>query len=336
MKTLAWIASVIVTVLTVILLVAQALVSTDKPIDAIKLRGDQRFDFKLLNPSESVFFPRIENYSARDNTLLGYRHYKSKSHSNIRVYFLHSAGWQGMEFNMLASRLAYTFGVSDVYVPDLRGHGGSPVRRGEIEYEGQLEDDLADLIKRTSKPGDIIIVGGHSEGGGLAVRFASSAYGSIVKGYILLAPVLSLEFPTSRTDLGGWIKPLTQRIFGLEVLNAVGLHWLDDSIAAQYAIPSSLRDGDLGYTVTTNYSWRLLKSMQTRNNDGSDLATIKVPLLVISGANDTVIFPEKSKPAIERFIKSGEYQIIDGENHLSIVNSPKTLAIIQNWMAKLR
>jgi alpha-beta hydrolase superfamily lysophospholipase len=30
------------------------------------------------------------------------------------------------------------------YVPDIRGHGGSG-RRGDIDYIGQLDDDLADL-----------------------------------------------------------------------------------------------------------------------------------------------------------------------------------------------
>jgi alpha-beta hydrolase superfamily lysophospholipase len=156
--------------------------------------------FQILAPAKLSDFPHVENYSARDNTLLGYRHYKSTGHSNVKLYLLHSAGWQGMEFNMLASGLAYRLGLGDVYAPDLRGHSGSPVRRG----------------------------------------------------------------------------------------------------------------------------------------DGSSLAAIKVPLLVISGSEDSVIFPEKSKSEMERFTMRGEYQIAGGENHLSIVNSPKTLAIIQNWMAKLR
>jgi non-heme chloroperoxidase len=334
MKTLTWVIVSAFLVALVWLLTAQVLISVDLPTKLSSLRGDKRFDFAALAPAGMSGLPMTENYSARDRSLMGYRHYRAASGSHVKIYLLHSAGWQGMEFHALASSLANTAGA-DVYVPDLRGQGGSPMTRGDIQYEGQLVDDVADLIKATAEPGDIIIVGGHSEGGGLAARFAASPYGAKANGYIMLAPVISASFPASRPDLGGWAKPLSKRMFGLKMLNLVGLHWSDNETVVQYALPSSLRDGNMGYTVTADYSWRLYKGMRMVSADGSDFSSITRPFVIISGADDTVIIPDAYKGAVSAFTKSGEFQVVDGENHLSIVNSAKTLAIIQNWMAQL-
>lgn len=336
MKIATWLASVIFMIAVGVLLTAQILISTDEPTKESGLVGDSRFNFASLTPPNLAGLPTIRNFQARDQTLLGYRFYGSSKDTPIKLYLLHSAGWQGMEFNTLANALAYQDGIADVFVPDLRGQGGSPAHRGNADYTGQLEDDLADLIKATAQKGDIIIIGGHSEGGGLAARFAAGPYSKLVKGTILLAPVISLSFPASRPDLGGWVKPLKKRLLGLSILHAGGLHWSDHETAIQYAIPSPLRDGPLGYTVTTGYSWTLMRAMQTREADGSDFKKLQTPLLVIAGSDDSVIFPGKLKDSIGKFTNHGEYEIISGENHLGVVNSPKTLTIIQNWMAKLR
>lgn len=61
----------------------------------------------------------------------------------------------------------------------LRGHSPQPERRGDIDYLGQFEDDLADLVTiiHEQNSDTILIVGEHSSGGGLAIRFTSSRYG---------------------------------------------------------------------------------------------------------------------------------------------------------------
>ena len=50
-----------------------------------------------------------------------------------------------MQFLPIVSYLSEE-GIAHIITPDLRGHGFSPERRGDIDYIGQLEDDLADLI----------------------------------------------------------------------------------------------------------------------------------------------------------------------------------------------
>ena len=96
-----------------------------------------------------------------------------------------------------------------MYTPDLRGHGTVPERRGDIDYVDQLEDDAADLIAeiRRMHADKTLIVGGHSSGGGLALRYAGSEYGAEADAYLLLAPFLKYNAPTVRPNSGGWHAP---------------------------------------------------------------------------------------------------------------------------------
>jgi len=118
--------------------------------------------------------PELNHFTARDGSQLGYRHYPAVSDSGKVVILLHGAGWHNQYFLPLADFISF-YGLAEVYTPDLQGHGPQPERRGNIDYVGQFEDDLADLITiiHEQNPDAMLIVGGHASGGGLAVRFAS-------------------------------------------------------------------------------------------------------------------------------------------------------------------
>ncbi len=103
----------------------------------------------------------------------------------------------------------------------------------------------------------------------------------------------------------------------------------------QYAVPENVWNGPLGYAVTSDYTWRYVKSLELKNADGSDLAQVKAPFLTIVGSEDEVIDAAKLQPAVARFNKGGDYVTLPEETHFGIVNSQQTLAIIQNWMSKL-
>lgn len=336
MKNIALAVTALIFLAFCVMLTAQIMVSVDLPASGSELKGDARFDFATLAPVGPAGLPAIQNYTARDNTLLGYRLYRSSKPAHIKLYLIHAAGWQAMEFSQIASRFASDLGMADVYLADMRGHGSSPAKRGDVEYAGQLEDDLAEFISQTSQPGDIIVVGGHGEGATVALRYATGEGAAKVRGCITLAPILSYSSTVNRPGLGGWIKPLGTRMAGLWVLNAMGLHWSDHEIVQQFAMPSTLRDGPLGFSATPNISWLMYKSLQMRQNDAGDLSSLKAPLLNIVGSDDEVVDPVQLTSTLKALVPTGQYRTNAGETHINLVVSAKTLAIIQDWLSELR
>ena len=169
-------------------IIASVLILIGKPKKPSSDQDRLSFTDLFIDYSE---LPKLQNYTARDGTLLAYRHYRGES--NKVLILVHGSGWHSQYFLPLAGFIA-SQGIAQVYTPDVRGHGRSPQKRGDVDYIGQLEDDLADLIAVIKKdnPNTMLIVGGHSSGGGLAIRFAGSRYGKQADAYLLLAPWLQV------------------------------------------------------------------------------------------------------------------------------------------------
>ncbi len=287
---------------------------------------------KQTNP-----LPELTKWTARDGNDLYYRRYKSETSSDKTLILLHGSGWHSQQFQALASHIAKS-GVANVITPDLRGHGVRPAARGDVSYIGQFEDDLADLISELGKtqPNQKIIMGGHSSGGGLAVRFAGGEYGKLASAYVLLAPYLKYNAPTTRVNSGGWARPLTRRIIGLSMLNQMGITGLNNLTAIEFNFPKSVLDGPLGATATSRYSYRLNTSFAPRDDFEADLKALTQPFLLIAGSNDEAFFADKYEPVISANTASGTYSILPNQDHLGIVNDPRALDEIANWMTHLK
>jgi non-heme chloroperoxidase len=85
--------------------------------------------------------PAPRHFQARDGARLQYYAYPADP-EKIAV-LIHGSAGPGSSMHALAYSLRAA-GVT-VYVPDVRGHGGSG-QRGDIDYIGQLDDDLADFV----------------------------------------------------------------------------------------------------------------------------------------------------------------------------------------------
>ena len=90
--------------------------------------------------------PGLIHYRARDGAQLGLRRFAPQKDQNPLVILLHGSGWHGGAYVALGEALNEQLGY-EVLIPDLRGHGPDPIRRGDLDYIGQFEDDLADLIE---------------------------------------------------------------------------------------------------------------------------------------------------------------------------------------------
>lgn len=244
------------------------------------------------------------------------------------IIMLHGSGWNGLQFTGLAKSLQK---YGPVVVPDLRGHGARPGRRGDVDYIGQFEDDLADLIDATRAKGQKIVLLGHSSGGGLAVRMAGGPHGDLLDGVVLLAPFLKYNAATSRQNSGGWAMPLTRRIIGLRMLNAVGIRVLNFVPVIEFNMPKAVLDGPLGDLVTVQYSLRLNESYSPRSDYLSDIKSLP-PFLVVVGGQDESFVAAEYQPLMSPQTAKGRYHIVPQTGHLDIVDAAQSLAAIKDFL----
>ena len=283
----------------------------------------------LPRVSEAEVAP-LEVYPTRDRTLLPVRRYDGPGGSDKTLILLHGSGYHSRYLAPLAARLARA-GAAHVVTPDLRGHGAEPVRRGDVDYIDQLEDDIADLATYAEQrhPGTRLVVGGHSSGGGLAVRFAGSRHGERAAGLVLLAPYLGHDAPTTRSNAGGWARPRLPVIIALSILNGFGITALNGVTAITFDMPEEARDG----TETLAYSFRLNTGYAPRNHR-KDLAATRAPVLGLIGADDEAFYAEKLGPTLASLTEAS-VEVIPGVSHLDLPGRPVTAERIAVWLSRL-
>ena len=292
------------------------------------LPGDGGLDFAGVLSGDAPTVRDPVPVTMRDGTDLPVRLY-GEAGTGPLVVMLHGSGWHGMQLDGLATALS---DAARIAVPDLRGHGADPQRRGDIDHEGQLEEDIADLIGALRAPGQRVVLLGHSSGGGLAIRFAGGPHGGGIDGAVLLAPFIQHDAPTTRADAGGWARPLVRRIVGLSMLNAVGITALDHLTAVRLAMPRQVLDGPLGATATTGYSWRLVKGYAPRRAYRADIAALP-RFLLIAGREDEAFRASEYEPLLSEASGKGTYRLLDGTGHLDVVDDPATVALARDFIA---
>jgi len=287
------------------------------------LGGDSlAFDELLL---DYTAVPQLKTFTARDGKSL---HYPAQS--DKVVILLHGTGWHSRYFMPLAESIS-SENLAQVYTPDLRGHGATPERRGDVDYIDQLEDDLADLIAliRKDNPDAMLIVGGHSSGSGLAIRFGGSRYGKHADAYMLLTPFLKYNAPTMRPNSGGWAHAHSLRIIGLSMLNNVRIHWFDYLDAIEFNMPEEVRDG----TETLSYSHRLNTAFAPRNYK-KDLKAITQPALVVAGSDDEAFIAQQFEPVISQYT-AAEVKLLPNLSHMGVVVNHEVLPVVREWLKGL-
>jgi pimeloyl-ACP methyl ester carboxylesterase len=293
-----------------------------------ELSGQGGLDFTrqtLVNAADPA---PLETYTARDGATLYARHYGAKFADAPLLVLVHGSGWHGLQFDGLARGLADD---AEIIVPDLRGHGAHPVRRGDVDYIGQLEDDIADLIEQNRKPDQQVILAGHSSGGGLVIRFAAGEHAQMIDKAVLLAPFLKYNAPTTRENSGGWAQPLTRRIIGVSMLNQFNIFRWNHLWVIQFNFPKSVLTGPLGHTATNAYSFRMNTSFAPRGDYLADVAALPEFLLVV-GKKDEAFIADEYEPLMSAVNSKGQYLLVDEVSHLDIVNAGETKAAMRAFI----
>jgi alpha-beta hydrolase superfamily lysophospholipase len=273
--------------------------------------------------------PAVERFQARDGSWLGFRHYAAGGTPTGRVAIvIHgSSGSSGGTIHALSQALA-AHGV-ETFVVDIRGHGTSGTR-GDIGYVGQLEDDLADFVAvlRKTVPSAPLTLIGHSAGGGFTLRVAGSPIQNLFQRFVLLAPSLGYDAPSTRPSSGGWASADIPRILGLTALRAIGVSCCEALPVLALAVPSNSEKA-----LVSTYTDRLMRNFAVRDDFRRDLAAATKPLTIISGSDDELMFSDKYADAVRGAKVAVDVKVLDGINHMGIVAAPKAISIVAEDVA---
>ncbi|MBT5820921.1 MAG: alpha/beta fold hydrolase [Rhodobacteraceae bacterium] len=310
--------------LVITALVALGLILSDRPKNFSDAEDAESLDFESTVALGISDVPPQKGVTMGNGWDMPIRSYGVQGADKPLLILIHGSGWSGLQFNRLANALA-----NDAYVvvPDLRGHGASPERRGDMDYINQMEDDLAALIKAQAREDQKVIVAGHSSGGGLVVRFAGGEHSVLMDEAILLAPFLKYNAPTTRENSGGWAHAMTRRIIGLSMLNTFKITALNHLEIIQFNMPKAAREGKYGHLATLSYTYRLNTGYAPRMDYLKDIAALP-NFTLIAGAQDEAFHAEKYEEVMSGASDKGSYHISDGESHLSIVNAASTETLI--------
>jgi non-heme chloroperoxidase len=298
--------------LTVVAIVPVAVIAFDAPTSPppmVSMAG-------TLEQIDLGDVPAARKFQVRDGASLQYYAYPSQP-EKIAV-LVHGTAGPGTSMHALAQSLRAA-GVT-AYVLDIRGHGGSG-RRGDIDYIGQLDDDLSDFVAQLgpARNGETRTLVGFSGGAGFSIRFAASPYGLLFDRYVLLAPIL----PGSsawRPNAGGWTNIAVPRIVTIAWLDRLGIHWFDGFPVISYAVSR-----DPSRDTTASYSYRLSMNFGAGRQYETYLKNIRRPVVILVGDADEQVVADQFAPLLQRLGVNIPVTIMPNMKHADLIAAPAAL-----------
>ncbi|WP_173275858.1 alpha/beta hydrolase [Paenibacillus sp. NEAU-GSW1] len=279
-----------------------------------------------INPSQYPV-PELQPYATRNGSELYYRCYPGADQTATAIILLHGISEDSKYLYPYAQKIS-SAGLAHVFTPDLRGYGPQSERLGDIDYMGQVEDDLADFIQYIKGKFPAIrriVMAGHSAGGGTAIRFAGSRYADYADSYLLLAPFLGPGNPTER-PAEGHRKLHIGKVILLSMLNSIGIKgWHGLPVMEFYKRPEELHDG-----MADKLSFRLLLSRSPMKYK-SDLAKLTKPTLVIVGAEDEAFYADRYGEVLGAYTQA-QFHIVSGADHDGLLANEHAYEHSVKWL----
>ncbi|MBN2441383.1 MAG: alpha/beta hydrolase [Spirochaetales bacterium] len=290
-----------------------------------KLDNDSRFntvDYTTLPP---------QSYFTFDNgSSICYREYPAAV-DKIMIY-IHGITGSSRNMHVIAEYMS-NHNIAHGIALDMPGHGDSG-EKGKLDYIGQLEDDISEVIRqiRINYPQKRMTIIGFSMGGGFAIRFAGSEYGSMVHSYIFLAPFLHQDSPIKKPPEPGnedqEMSVYLPRIIGLSTLNLFTITCFNNLPIIEYRIPSMFQED-----YTSTYSYNLSENFRPHRDYIGDIRNLKVFAVLIAGENDEGIIASKYRDELAHYSKQLTFEFIPGANHFDLVLDEK---VFERIVAALR
>ena len=217
----------------------------------------------------------------RDGTNINCVDYFPASPAHSSIVFMHGLGEHCGRYTHLADYFC-THGFA-VRTYDLRGHGKSSGRRGDIPHQDSLLDDAQQVMHdwQASCPTSVTrqLLLGHSMGGLFAAKFALSKMCDL-HGLILSAPALAIYMNFVERSL---LKVLSSVAPSLTLSNGLKTQYLshDPTVVASYLTDTLVHD---------RISARLLNSMLTTMHDVfTHASSLDLPTLLLVAGQDKLV-----------------------------------------------
>ena len=213
-----------------------------------------------------------------------------------------------------------------VIAPDLRGLGQTEAQPGTNTMERFAEDVNALLQRLETGP---VVLAGHSMGGYVALAFAR-LHPEMLRGLVLVGTKAGADTPEGAAGRRATAEKV--KLEGIDgVVNAMAPKMLaasnqDKALAAQVRdlMEPSKPEGVIG----------ALLGMAERPDSTPRLGQIRVPTLVITGGDDTVIPPAESD-LLAKNIPGAQLEVIPGAGHLVAFEKAKEFnAALQKWLPR--
>jgi alpha-beta hydrolase superfamily lysophospholipase len=277
--------------------------------------------------------PPVERYRARDGATLAFRRFTPAGASAppVVAIVLHGSSGDSRNLTRLGEALARA-GVP-AFAPDERGQGLSG-RRGDIDYVGQLDDDLADFIAvvRRAYPNAKLVLAGHSSGGGFTLRVAGEPLGRQFSRFVLIAPYLGRRAPSTNTN-NGWVSPNVPLIVLLAGLNQMGVTAFNGLTTVKFNLPPGAVS-DLG--VTPSWSYRMMNNYGPRGETQlggepcylEDARRAAAPIVVVAGAADEQMRADRYADAFKGLPRPVSVELAPGVRHMEAVSDPASVDLV--------
>jgi alpha-beta hydrolase superfamily lysophospholipase len=308
------------------LLACAGILAFDAPVPPKPMRSVET----ALDHADFSDLPAPGSFTARDGARLTYRAYPGDPANT--VILIHGSSGNSASMHVLARALHQR--GANVYALSLRGHDHLG-RSGDIDYAGQLDDDLADFVKTLPpepKGGHRTLLG-FSSGGGFALRIAGGPYGHLFNRFILLAPALYRDAPTMRPPLagvqgGGWVSVAIPRFVLLTILSRLGIHAFEGLPVLAFAVPPEKRGSQTAF-----YSFRMAVNFGATRHYLDDLKRAPGPVTLFDGTDDEIFLAHKFAPLLKPARPDLKVILLPGLDHMDMIVAPAALKAIGGEIA---
>lgn len=261
----------------------------------------------MPNPSdEFAGQATVTEATSRDGVAQLVRHWEAEA-PKANALVLHGIAEHSGRYEHVGSALAAA-GYSTVAY-DHHGHGRSGGRRGHVPGFDVFLDDVEDRLSELRAEGLPVVLLGHSMGGLIAFRYAVTDRPQ-PDVLLLSGPALGAVVPAWQRIAAPILGRIAPRVFIKSEFDGALLS-TDPDVGFAYETDPLRVPG-----ATARLGHELFEAMEYAN---AHIDRLRVPTLVVHGADDPIVPPHFSEPIADRPL--AQRTVIEGMRH-EVLNEP--------------